>query len=337
MTISGPSAAPPFGSVFAAQMALTTFEGDGFEAASMRQTGPIELHPGAHVLHYASSCFEGLKAYRGADGTARIFRLDAHIARMEESARLLCLPVPPADLLRDMVIDTVAANRDEIPEAPGSLYLRPTLVGTTANVGAAASPPTEGLLYVLACPVGDYFAGGIRPLRLVIETEAMRATPGFGRAKAGANYAAALRTVVAARQEHQADQVLFAPGGDVQETGASNFLLLDDRRVLTKPLDSSFLHGVTRSSILTIAADLGYVVEERQLVVAEVLDWARRREAALSGTAAVLSGVGTLILDGEEHPVGDGEVGANTLRLRSALTDMQFGAVDDTHGWVTLV
>ena len=141
MTISAPSAAPPFGSVFAAQMALTTFEGDRFEAASMRQTGPIELHPGAHVLHYASSCFEGLKAYRGADGTARIFRLGAHIARMEESAQLLCLPVPPADLLRDMVIDTVAANRDEIPEAPGSLYLRPTLVGTTANVGAASPQP----------------------------------------------------------------------------------------------------------------------------------------------------------------------------------------------------
>ena len=131
--------------------------------------------------------------------------------------------------------------------------------------------------------------------------------------------------------------MLFAPGGDVQETGASNFLLLDDRRVITKPLDSSFLHGVTRSSVLTIATDLGYAVEERQLVVAEVLDWARRGEAALSGTAAVLSGVGTLVLDGEEHPVGDGEVGANTLRLREALTEIQFGAIADTHEWVTTV
>jgi branched-chain amino acid aminotransferase len=337
MTVAAPAAAPPFGSVFAAQMGLTRFEGERFESASIRPTGPIELHPGAHVLHYASSCFEGLKAYRAPDGTARIFRLDAHIARMQDSAQLLCLPVPPTELLRGMVIDTVTANRDEIPKPPGSLYLRPTMIGTTANVGAAASPPTEGMLFVLACPVGDYFAGGIRPLRLVIETEAMRATPGFGRAKAGANYAAALRIVVAARDEHQADQVLFAPGGDVQETGASNFLLLDDRRVITKPLDSSFLHGVTRSSVLTIAADLGYGVEERQLVVAEVLDWARRGEAALSGTAAVLSGVGTLVLDGEEHPVGAGEVGPNTLRLRRALTDIQFGAVEDTHGWVTLV
>ena len=212
MTITAPVGAPSFGSVFAAQMAFTRFEGNNYEPAKLRRTGPIELHPGAHVLHYASSCFEGLKAYRGADGTARIFRLDAHIARMQESARLLCLPVPPAELLTDMVIETVTANRDEIPEAPGSLYLRPTLIGTTANVGAAASPPSDGMLYVLACPVGDYFAGGIRPLRLVIETESMRAAPGFGQAKAGANYAAALRIVVAAREEHQADQVLFAPG-----------------------------------------------------------------------------------------------------------------------------
>ncbi len=337
MTTTAPAAAPPFGSVFAGQMALTTFEGDRFEPAKIRKTGPLELHPGAHVLHYGSSCFEGLKAYRGADGSARIFRLDAHVTRMQESARLLCLPVPPAELLEAMVIDTVTANREEIPEPPGSLYLRPTLIGTTPNVGAAASPASNGLLYVIACPGGDYFVGGIRPLRLVIETEAMRAVPGFGEAKAGANYAAALRIVVAARDDHQADQVLFAPGGDVQETGATNFLLLDDRRVITKPLDSSFLHGVTRSAVLTIAADLGYSVAERQLVVAEVLDWARRGEAALSGTAAVLSGVGTLVLDGEERPVGDGQVGSNTLRLRSALTDIQFGTADDTHGWVTTV
>ena len=227
----------PFGSVFAAQMALTTFEGDRFEAASMRQTGPIELHPGAHVLHYASSCFEGLKAYRGADGTARIFRLGAHIARMEESARLLCLPVPPADLLRDMVIDTVAANQDEIPEAPGSLYLRPTLVGTTANVGAAASPPTEGLLYVSPArwattspAVSGRFAWLSRPRRC--GDTRFRQGQGGGQLRGGAPHRGC------GAPGAQADQVLFAPGGDVQETGASNFLLLDDRRVLTKPLDS---------------------------------------------------------------------------------------------------
>jgi branched-chain amino acid aminotransferase len=154
-------------------------------------------------------------------------------------------------------------------------------------------------------------------------------------AKTGGNYAAALRTVVQARNDSGADQVLFAPNGLVEETGASNFLLISDQAVVTAPLSGSFLHGVTRDSTLRLAESLGYRVEERPIPVKEVLDW--EGEAALSGTAAVLSPVGTLIHKGEEIMVGDGEVGSNTVRLRKALTDIHSGIAEDPFDWIRTV
>lgn len=333
--VASQAMATPFGTEFAPLMASATFDLDGFSVPQIHEVGQLSLHPGSHVLHYASACFEGLKAHRGPTGEAMIFRLDRHAERLVQSAELLCLPSPPLDLTNEMVESVVKANRDTIPPPPGSLYLRPTLIGTEVNIGAAGSPPTKGIFYVLASPVGDYFSGGMRPLRLLIEDKVRRSTPGFGMVKAGANYAAALRTVVAARQNFGTDQVLFAPDGLVEETGASNFMLISDDKVVTPPLTDSYLHGVTRDSTLTLASRLGYEVEERPLTVSEVVGW--HGEAALSGTAAVLSGVGTIIHRGEEIAINGGEVGSNTLRLRKALTDVQTGLAEDTFGWVRLV
>lgn len=331
MTLTADTTAP-FGTRFASMMTSASWTGTWSEPV----THPVEnlsLHPGAHALHYGSACFEGLKAHRGSDGKVRIFRLDRHVARMQVSARHLLLPPPPTDLLAGMVVDAVRANRDEIPPSPGSLYLRPTLLGTERNIGAAGTPSSEALLYVLASPVGDYFSGGDRPLRLAVETRRPRTTPQFGQVKSGANYALALGITQEAKRELGADQVLFAPGGDVQETGASNFLLLDDVRIVTKALDDSFLHGVTRDSVLRLAADLGYVVEERDITVGEVVAWADHGEAALAGTAAVLSGVGELVVDGTVHRFRDGGVGPNTRRLRDALTALHRGDAPDPYGW----
>lgn len=327
--------ATAFGTEFAPVMASATFDQDGFAIPRVHEIERLPLHPGSHVFHYASACFEGLKAHRGPTGDARIFRLDRHAQRLIHSAELLCLPTPPLDLTIEMVESVVKANRDVIPPPPGSLYLRPTLIGTEVNIGAAGSPPESGVFYVLASPVGDYFAGGIRPLKLLIEDTVRRSTPGFGMVKAGANYAAALRTVVAARRQFGADQVLFAPDGLVEETGASNFMLISDDKVVTPQLTDSYLHGVTRDSTLTLANLLGYKVEERPLTVDETIGW--HGEAALSGTAAVLSGVGTVIHRGEEIAINGGEVGTNTLRLRKALTDVQTGLTEDTWGWVRVV
>ena len=327
----------PFGAVFTEKLSMSRWDGERFEEPHLEPVGPLPIHPAAHVLHYSSSVFEGLKAHRGIGGELRLFRLDRHIERMQQSAHLLYLPAPDKELLERMIIEVVLEARDAIPQPPGSLYLRPTLIGTEANIGAAAAPSKEALLYVLASPVGDYFSGGIRPLKVVVESHRPRSTPSFGMAKTGANYAAALGLIMEAKHTHAADQVLFAPGGDVQETGAANFILLDDRRVLTKPLDPSFLPGVTRDSVLVIARDLGYEVIERDFTIEEMLEFAESGEAALSGTAAVLAGVGTILHEGRAHQVGGGHVGPNTLRLRAALTALQTGSTPDTHGWIRTI
>lgn len=326
-----------FGTEFAPTMAVVAAPGGTFGEPELRPVGPLPLHPAAHALHYGSVCFEGLKAHRGEDGQVRLFRPDRHADRLRRSAELIHLPVPPRELVLSLLRDVTRANLDAVPEPPGALYLRPVLLGTEENIGAAATPSADALLYVLASPVGDYFAGGGQALRLAIECDLPRTTPQFGQIKTGANYAMALGVTLQARAEHGADQVLFAPGGEVQETGAANVLLLDDERVVTRPLDSTFLHGVTRDAVLRLAADLGYRVEERELSIDELLEVAPRAEVALSGTAAVLASVGTLVHDGREVTVGDGGAGPNTARLREALVAVQRGAAPDPHGWTVPV
>lgn len=332
---SAPAAA--FGTTFTSRMAVAWFRDGAWSDWRIQDTQPLSLHPAAHVLHYASTCFEGLKAYRWEDGSIRVFRLQRHVERMRASARLLCLPVPEPALVTEMTTALVDACRVEVPAAPGALYLRPTLIGTMPNIGAAAGVTTEAMLYVLASPVGDYFQGGARPLRILVDDHHLRAPPDFGMAKTGGNYASALRHIMQARETYGVDQVLFCPGGDVQETGASNFLLLSDDEILTKKLDGSFLHGVTRDSVLQLGARLGYRITERDLNVQELLAWIEHGEAALSGTAAVLAGVGTLVYHDRRLTVGDGELGRNTLRLRDALTEIQAGRAPDPFGWLTEV
>jgi branched-chain amino acid aminotransferase len=258
-----------------------------------------------------------------------------HLARMQNSARALVLPEPDPAQLRAAVLELIARVREDVPDAPGALYLRPLLIGTTPNIGAAATPATEAILIVLASPVWDYFAGGMKPLKILIEEHAQRCAPHLGMVKTGGNYAAAMGPTLAARKQYGVDQVLFCPGGSVQETGASNFVLLRAGELLTRSLDPSFLHGVTRDSILVLARDLGYRVEERVFDVAELLAYVQHGEAALSGTAAVLSGVGTLVRDGKEFTVGDGGIGPETLRLRNALVAIQQGTAPDRYGWLT--
>ena len=325
-----------FGSVFMPEMAMARFDGSHWSESSIVSADSISLHPGAHVLHYASTCFEGLKAFRHDDGNIALFRMYKNVARMLQSSQLLSVPSFDPALLSQMIVDIVRRYAADVPTPPGSMYIRPTHIGTEPAIGKAATPTLTSLLYVLLSPVGDYFAGGHRALRLLMEDNA-RCAPHMGMIKSGGNYASALYPTMQARAAHQADQVLFCPNGDVQETGAANFLLIDGDEIITKALDASFLHGVTRDSILTLARDLGMKVSERELTVSELLERASMpgTEAALSGTAAVLAPVGTLIHQGKEYKVGNGEPGATTNRLRQALNDIQWGKAEDKHGWLT--
>ncbi len=334
MTSTTPQNAP-FGSILTDVMAVANYKDGHWGAHSLRAVGPIEIHPAAHALHYGSECFEGFKAYKWADGSVHVFRMDRHIERLRQSARSLVLPEPDAAQVAEMVTTVIDRCRAAVPDAPGALYLRPLLFGTMPNIGAAATPSNEACLIVLASPVWDYFAGGAKPLRIYVEEQATRCASHLGVVKTGGNYAAALGPTLAARRAHQVDQVLFCPQGEVQETGAANFLLIKPGRILTRGLDSTFLHGVTRDSLLRMAADLGYKVEERVFTIAEMLDWVRDGEAALSGTAAVLSGVGTLVRQGGALiPVGGGDVGPETKKLRAALVAIQQGMAPDRYGWL---
>jgi len=325
-----------FGTVFMPKMALATFENHTWSPSSIVPSDKLELHPGAHVLHYSSTCFEGLKAFKHEDGSVNIFRMDANIRRMAQSTDLLSLPKIDDDQLAQMIKDTVSLYADDVPSQPGSMYIRPTHIGTEPAIGKAAVPSDSSLLYVLLSPVGDYFSGGVKPLKLLLEEDGMRCAPHMGMIKSGGNYASALGPISAARDECGADQILFCPNGDVQETGAANFILIDGNEIITKGLDSTFLHGITRDSILTIARDMGMTVSERNFTVTELLERAQKpgTEAALSGTAAVLTPVGTLIHKGKEFAVGSGEGGEVTVKLRQALNDIQWGKAEDKYGWL---
>ncbi|WP_286236601.1 branched-chain amino acid aminotransferase [Neptuniibacter halophilus] len=329
--------ATAFGSQFMPEMSISWFDGSSWSAAEVVPSDSIQLHPGAHVLHYSSTCFEGLKAFRHEDGSIKVFRIDRNVARMAQSARLLALPELDEEMVSKMILDTVKRFAADVPAPPGSMYIRPTLFGTEPAIGKAAAPSETACFYVLLSPVGDYFAGGDRTLRLLVDDTGLRCAPHNGMIKSGGNYASALLPTMRAKEKYSVDQVLFCPNGDVQETGAANFLLIDGDEVITRDLDESFLHGVTRDSLLTLARDLGLKVSERRLTVEEMLERIAKPgcEAALSGTAAVLAPVGTMIYQDQEYTVGNGGIGETTLKLRKALNDIQWGKAEDKHGWLT--
>ena len=328
-----------FGTVFTPEMIMATFDGKAWSAPSFVPSDSMQIHPAAHVLHYASTCFEGLKAFKHEDGKVAVFRIDQNVARFAQSSAALCLPEVDETLLKNMILDVVSKYKDMIPDAPGSFYIRPTHIGTEAAIGKAAAETQTSMQYVLVSPVGDYFSSGEKALRLLVDDEHMRCAPDHGFIKGGGNYASALKHIYKARKEYQADQVLFAPNNDVQETGAANFMIFDGNDIITKPLDESFLHGVTRNTVLQLAKDQGFNVIEKHITVEEMLEHASHEgcEAALSGTAAVLASVGTLIFKGQEYSVGDGKPGSKVRKLREALNNIQWGKAEDTHNWLTFV
>jgi len=326
-----------FGQNFTSLMAFAHFKNDQWGSVELKPLSDFHLTPAAHVLHYASTCFEGLKAYRWQDGGIRLFRYQDNVKRLRNSAEALCLPIPDEVLLADMIKQAVLAVEAEIPNLPESLYIRPTLIGSEDNIGAAGKASTEAYLYILTSPVGDYFSGGIRPLKLLIDEVNMRSTPTFGQVKTGGNYAAALASVVRARKQFGADQVLYCPQGNVQETGAANFFVLHNDTLITKKLDGSILPGITRDSIIKLAKKQALAVEERDISVTELLEWLPNSEAFLSGTAAVISPVGQFIYNGESLTVGSGEVGQRTLAFREQLTAIQQGQQPDEFSWVTKI
>jgi branched-chain amino acid aminotransferase len=335
---------PGFGRVFTDHMVTIRYaDGKGWYDARIEARAPIPMDPASAVLHYAQEIFEGLKAYRTADGSVTMFRPEANAARFVASAQRLAMPPLPPETFVDALHRLVQIDREWIPEgADGSLYLRPFMFASEVFLGVR--PANEYLFVVIASPVGAYFSGGVKPVTVWVSPDYTRAAPGgTGAAKCGGNYASSL-VAQAEAIEAGCDQVVFLDAVDrrfVDELGGMNvFFVYDDNTLVTPPLTGTILPGITRDSVLALAAEAGHRVEERPISFA---DWqadaasGRLREAFACGTAAVITPIGQVRFPDGEFLIGGGEPGRVTMALRQQLVDIQRGVAADPHGWVDRV
>jgi branched-chain amino acid aminotransferase len=313
--------------------------GQGWHDPRILPYGPLALDPAAASLHYGQEMFEGMKAFRGADGVVRLFRLDAHVARMGRGAPRLCMPAPDPELMAQGIRELVRIDADWVPSQPGTaLYIRPTMIASEAFLGVR--PSNRYLFFTILCPVGSYYGGGMRAVKIWIERGQTRAAPGgLGAVKAAANYAASLEAAVAAK-ERGYDQVLWLDAtthSTLEEVGTMNLFVRIGDELATAPLGDTILAGITRDCVLTLAKDLGIVVRERPITVTELLDASEKgtlKEVFGTGTAAVVSTIGELAFDGATIPINGGRIGEVAKTLYDAITGIQAGTSPDKHGWL---
>lgn len=299
----------------------------------------INIHMAATSLHYGQEAFEGLKAFRCADGKIRIFRLEENAARLQASAEYLCMAPVPTEMFREAVVELVKRNERFVPPygTGASLYIRPLLIGLGAQVGVG--PAKEFMFLTFVTPVGPYFKEGFKPIKVIIDREHDRAAPlGTGHVKAGGNYGASM---LAGELGHRRgySNVLYLDAVHkryIDECGAANFFAIRDGAYIT-PKSHSILPSITNKSLRVIAADMGLRVEERAVDVAELPTF---EEAGACGTAAVISPIGS-ILDADNdtlYTFGDGKTpGPWSVKLYEELRGIQLGERDDRYGWNTVL
>jgi branched-chain amino acid aminotransferase len=335
---------PGFGRIFSDHMVTVRYaEGKGWFEPRVEARAPIPMDPAAAVLHYAQEIFEGLKAYKLADGGVAMFRPDANAARFAESARRMAMPALPTEMFLQSLREIIQIDQDWIPQSEeGSLYLRPFAYASEVFLGVR--PSLEYLYLVIASPVGAYFSGGVKPVSVWVTPDYTRAAPGgTGAAKCGGNYAAGL-SAQAEAIEHGCDQVVYLDAVErryVDELGGMNiFFVLDDGSLVTPPLTGTILPGITRDSVIKLAGRAGRRVEERPVSMDEWREGAasgRIREAFACGTAAVITPIGSVKSISDEFTIADGGSGEVTMGLRKELVDIQRGRAEDTFGWVQRV
>ncbi len=331
---------PGFGAKFTDYMAVATWtKSDGWTEGEIRPYGPFQIEPAGAVLHYAQEIFEGLKAYRHADGSIHVFRPQANARRFQTSAARMMLPELPVDDFVNAVDALVRADQRWVPGSAGekSLYLRPFMFADEVFLGVRAAQRVT--FAVIASPSGPYFAGGVKPVDIwVTDAYARAGIGGTGAAKCGGNYAASLIAQYEG-YDHGCSQVLFieAAGKDrLEELGGMNvFLVTKDGRLITPALTGTILDGITRSSILAVAADLGLTPEERRVGPSELFDGISDGtivEAFSCGTAAVVTPIGGFRSVNGDWTLPEGNEKA--LAIRQAILDIQYGRVPDTRGWL---
>jgi branched-chain amino acid aminotransferase len=335
-----PDAELGFGKHFTDHMLLVDWEeSKGWYDARIVPYGPLPLDPAASALHYGQAAFEGMKAFRGKSGGMVLFRPRAHAARLARTAKRLCMPEVPEALLLEGVKALLREDASFMPSAPGtSLYVRPFLFATEAFLGVR--PSKRCLFAVIISPVGGYFSGPPRPLRIWVEQERARAARGgIGAAKAAANYVASLQAAEDAKARGY-DQVLWLDGAEhrfVEEIGTMNFFAKIAGRLVTPALEGTILAGVTRDCVLQLCGDLGVPVEERRVALAELV--AARAAGKLeevfgTGTASLVAPIGELSWATDSIALPDLGPAALGERLRGILAAIQRGEAPDPHEWL---
>ena len=326
---------PGFGTVFTDHMVDVCWsEKGGWHRPRVQPYGPIALDPAAAVLHYAQEVFEGMKAYRHADGSVHTFRPEQNARRFNRSARRLSMPELPEGVFIQALRELIAVDEAWVPSGPDqTLYLRPFMFAKEAFLGVR--PAKKYNFYVIGSPAGAYFTGGVKPVSIWLsETYARAAEGGTGSAKTGGNYASSLLPQSEA-YEQGCDQVVFLDAhGNVEELGGMNIVFVKKDGTLVTPASETILDGVTRNSLLQLAEDRGHAVERRAISLDEWREGVASGdivEVFACGTAAVVTPIGTLKAAdfSDEQPAG-----SLALSLREELTDIQYGRREDRHDWL---
>ena len=333
-------AALGFGHIFTDHMFLMDYdEGKGWHDARIVPYGPLQMDPASSCLHYAQEIFEGMKAYRTEEGKIQFFRPEQNFKRLNDSCARLVIPQLDESLLLDSLQKLVELDKDWVPASPASLYIRPFIIANQEFLGV--HPSVRYTYCVILSPSGAYYASGINPVKIYVETNFVRAVKGgMGMVKTGGNYAASL----AAQQEAERQgysQVLWLDGTErkyVEEVGAMNVFFMIGDEIITPALSGSILPGITRKSVIELLRSWGMNVSERQLSIDEVMDAAAKgllKEAWGAGTAAVISPIGELKCGDRQVVINDNKIGTVSQKLYDTLTGIQWGRVPDSFGWIT--
>ena len=329
-----------FGQYFTDHMFVMDYvEGEGWKDARIVPFGYISLHPASTVLHYGAEIFEGLKAYRTADGNVQLFRPMENIKRMNTSAERMCLPLLEENDALEILKTFIKHEEAWVPHSKGaSLYIRPFMFGNDEALGVHTVK--RATFMIIASPSGSYYKEGINPVKIMIEDEDVRTVRGgTGYVKCGGNYAASTRAGERAGKKGYS-QVLWLDGVErkyVEEVGAMNVMFKIDGEIVTPALTGSILPGITRKSCIEVLKKLGYTVSERLLSIDELMDAIKAgklEEAWGCGTAAVVSPIGKLMYQDVEYVINGEKIGEITQKLYDILTGIQWGIVEDDFGWI---
>ena len=332
-----------FGHIFTDHMFIMNYDrGEGWHDARIVPYGEISLSPAAMCLHYGQEIFEGLKAYRTADGTVQLFRPEENFKRMNNSAKRMVIPEIDEEFMLKALKKLISIEKDWVPHTEGaSLYIRPFIISTDPYVGV--KPADHYLFMIILSPSGAYYAGGLNPVKIYVEKNYVRAVRGgTGFAKTAANYAISLIGQEVA-DEQQYDQVLWLDGVEqkyVEEVGSMNIFFVIDGEIVTPKLTGSVLPGITRKSALEICKNKGYKVSERRISIDEVAqayDEGKLNEVFGTGTAAVISPVGKLKWGDKVMDINDNKIGPVSQMLYDTMTGIQWGKIPDEFGWITKI